>query len=372
MTNILRPTHVEVNLKNLSHNLSVIRERVGKRKVMGIVKANAYGHGLVEISKHLEKENIDYLGVAFIEEAIALRKSDIKTPILVLGGLDNNQIEMFLENDITITGSSIEKLEAISTKAHELNKIAKVHLKIDTGMGRIGVQWNRAEPFIKKAFDLPNIEIEGIFSHFISSSLDLDLTKKQLERFNSVLTIVDKYTDREKLIVHLSNSGAIANNLEDAFFDMVRSGLSLYGYSPIEDFQKKLKPINTFKTKVSYFKVLEKGSTVGYDATYKTKERTRIVTLPLGYADGYARSLSNKGKVIIRDREYPIVGRVCMDQCMVDIGPDGEAYNGDDVLLWGNDDKNNIDLWEVNKTANRSIYDMLCGISQRVPRVYIG
>jgi alanine racemase len=371
MTNILRPTHVEVNLKNLSHNLGVIRERVGKRKVMGIVKANAYGHGLVEISRYLEKENVDYLGVAFIEEAIAIRNAGINTPILVLGGLDNDQIEMFLENDITITGSSIEKLEAISKKAKGLNQTAKVHLKIDTGMGRIGVQWNRAEPFIKEAFNLPNIEIEGIFSHFISSSLDLELTKKQLERFNSVLKIVDKYCDREKLLIHLSNSGGIANNLKDAFFDMVRTGLSIYGYSPIESFQRKLKPINTFKTKVSYFKVLEKGCTVGYDATYKTKEKTRIVTLPLGYADGYARSLSNKGKVIIRDKEYPVVGRVCMDQCMVDIGPDGEAYNGDDVLLWGSDGKNSIDLWEVSKTADRSIYDILCGISQRVPRVYI-
>jgi alanine racemase len=277
---------------------------------------------------------------------------------------------MFLENDITITGSSIEKLKAISTRAKKLNKVAKVHLKVDTGMGRIGVQWDRVEPFFKVAFQLPNINIEGIFSHFVSSSLDLKLTKIQLERFNRALKVLDNYTDRNKLIIHLSNSGGIANQIQDAYFDMVRSGLSLYGYSPISEFQKKLKPIMAFKTKVSYFKVLEKGSTVGYDATYTTKERTRIVTLPVGYADGYARSLSNKGKVIVRNKTYPIAGRICMDQCMVDIGPKGEAYNGDDVLLWGDDGKNSIDLWEVSRLADRSIYDMLCSISQRVPRVY--
>ncbi|MCK9415361.1 MAG: alanine racemase [Candidatus Dojkabacteria bacterium] len=371
MINSVRPTRVEVNLKDLSHNLKSVREVVGNRKIMGIVKANAYGHGLVGISRHLEKENVDYLGVAFIEEAILLRNANIQTPILVLGGIDNHQIEMFLENDISITGSSIEKLEAISTEAKKLNKTAKVHLKVDTGMGRIGVQWDRVEPFLKEAFELPNIDIEGIFSHFASSSLDLDLTKKQLDRFNAALEALDKYADRKKLIIHLTDSGGIANNLKDSFFDMVRTGLSLYGYSPIKSFQNQLKPIMAFKTKVSYFKVLGKGSTVGYDNKYITKKMTRIVTLPVGYADGYARSLSNKGRVIIKGKEYPIAGRICMDQCMVDIGPKGDAYNGDDVLLWGSDCKNSIDLWEVSKLADRSIYDMLTGVSQRVPTVYI-
>jgi alanine racemase len=370
MTNTLRPTKVEIDLKKLSHNLNVIKNEIGNRKIMAVVKANAYGHGLVEISKHLEKEGIDYLGVAFIEEALVLREAKIKTPILVLGGLDNDQIDMFLGNDITITGSSIEKLKAISARAEKLNRVAKVHLKIDTGMGRIGVQWDRVEPFFETAFQLPNINIEGIFSHFVSSSLDLELTKVQLEKLNEALKVLDNYTDRNRLIIHLSNSGGVANQIENAYFNMVRTGLSLYGYSPIPKFQEKLQPIMTFKTKVSYFKVLEKGSTVGYDATYTTKQKTRIVTLPVGYADGYARSLSNKGRVIIRDKEYPIAGRICMDQCMVDIGSKGEAYNGDDVLLWGNDGKNSINLWEVSKLADRSIYEMLCSISQRVPRVY--
>lgn len=370
MTNILRPTRVEINLKNLDHNLKVVKGIIGNTKLMAIVKANAYGHGIVEISKHFESK-VDYFGVAFIEEALQLRKVGIQTPILVLGGIDNDQIDMFLENDITITGSSVEKLEAISKEAKKLGKEAKVHLKVDTGMGRIGVQWDRVEEFFKRAFKLPKLNIEGIFSHFVSSSLDPELTRVQLERFNKALEVLDKYANRDELTIHLSNSGSVANEIENAYFDMVRSGLSLYGYSPIPELQEKLKPIMTFKTKVSFFKVLEKGSTVGYDATYTIKQETRIVTLPVGYADGYARSLSNKGKVIIRGEEYPIAGRVCMDQCMVDIGPEGEAYNGEDVLLWGSDGKNSVDLWEVSKLANRSIYDMLTGISQRVPRVYI-
>jgi alanine racemase len=371
MTNIVRPTRVEINLSNLKHNLSVVKDIVGNRKVMGVVKANAYGHGLLEISKSLVKIGIDYLAVAFIEEAIQLRKVGIEVPILVLGAINNDQIDMFLENDITFTGSSLEKLEAISIEAKKLNRVAKVHLKIDTGMGRIGVQWDRVEPFLEKAFSLSNLDLEGIYSHFVSSSLDRKTTHLQLNRFNIVLEKVFKYVDKGDIIIHISNSGAVANNLEDAFFDMVRTGLMLYGYSPIKKVQNRLKPVMKFKTKVSYFKVLDKGSTVGYDSTYTTKKKTRIVTLPVGYADGYARSLSNKGRVIIRDKQYPVVGRICMDQCIVDIGPNGEAYNDDDVLLWGSDGKDKIGLWGVSEIANRSIYDMLCGISQRVPRVYI-
>lgn len=372
MTNTLRPTRVEINLRNLDANLNAIRELVDNRKIMAIVKANAYGHGLIEISKRLVKDGIDYIGVAFVEEAIRLREKGIETPILVLGAIDNDQIPLFLQHNIEITGSSIEKLEAISKYSKDLGITAKVHLKIDTGMNRIGVQWDRVEEFLQTAFTLPNIKITGIFSHFVSSSFDPEFTKLQLKRFSKVLDIVfSTYAKKKDLLVHLSNSGAIANNLKDAFFDMVRPGLMLYGYSAIESTQKQLKPVMSFKTKVEYFKVIDSGVTVGYDRTYTTKEQTRIVTLPVGYADGYPRSLTNKGKVIIRDKEYTISGRVCMDQSMVDIGMSAEAYNGDDVLLWGKDGDNFIDLWELSNLANRSIYEILCSISQRVPRVLV-
>ena len=372
MTNTLRPTRVEINLRNLDNNLNVIRKIVGKRKIMAIVKANAYGHGLIEISKRLVKDGIDYIGVAFVEEAIRLREEGIETPILVLGAIDNDQIPLFLQNNIEITGSSIEKLQAISKYAKDLGITANVHLKIDTGMNRIGVQWDRVEEFLQTVFTLPNIKITGIFSHFVSSSLDPEFTKLQLKRFSKVLDIVfSTYAKKEDVLVHLSNSGAIANNLKSAFFDMVRPGLMLYGYSPIKFIQQQLKPVMSFKTKVAYFKVIDGGVTIGYDMTYTTKGQTRVVTLPVGYADGYPRSLSNKGTVIISNKEYIISGRVCMDQSMVDIGMSAEAYNGDDVLLWGREGNNFIDLWEVSRLADRSIYEILCSVSQRVPRVLI-
>jgi alanine racemase len=367
MTNSTRPTRVEISLSNLSNNLNIVKKIVGNTKVMGVVKANAYGHDLINISKHLEKENIDYLAVAFVEEGIELRNAGVNTPILVLGAINNDQIPLFLKNSIDLTGSSIEKLQAISKCAKDLDLIANVHLKIDTGMNRIGVQWDRVDKFLNIAFTLPNIKIVGIFSHFANSTSDLDFTNLQLKRFKSVLDIIfnrNKYCKRDDIIIHLSNSGAIANNLKDCFFDMVRPGLMLYGYSPIPSIQSQLKPVMSFKTKVGYFKVIDGGVTVGYDRTYVTKEQTRIVTLPVGYADGYPRSLSNIGKVLIGGKEYTISGRVCMDQCMVDIGMDGEAYNGDDVILFN-------DMWEVSRLADRSIYEILCSISQRVPRVLV-
>jgi len=360
-----RPTRVEISFPALENNVSLIKSIIGNRKIMGIVKANAYGHGLVEISRQLEKLGIEYLGVAYIEEAVYLRKKDIKIPILVLGAIDNSQIPIFIKNDVNITGSSIEKLEKISEVASKMGKKAKVHLKIDTGMGRIGVQWDRKEEFLKKAYSLKNIEIVGIFSHFADSPMDIQFTKQQLERFQSVLGYIEKNFHRPE-IVHMANTGALSNSFEESFFDMVRPGLLIYGYSQNPKIQKLLEPVMSFKTKISYFKVLGKDSSVGYDRKYYTKEQTRIVTLPVGYADGYPRSLSNKGFVYLREKRYPVIGNVCMDQVMVNIGKEGEAYVGDDVELWGE----NISLHEISKQSNRCLWELLSGISERVPRIY--
>lgn len=361
-----RPTRAEIDLRNLDNNISVIRTLVGKSKILGIVKANAYGHGLVEISKRLEKLKVDYLGVAYIEEALWLRKNKIILPILVLGAVENEQISLYIKNNIDITGSSIEKLECISKTAKRLKKVAKVHLKFDTGMGRIGVQWDRKEEFLKKAFSLDNLEIVGIFSHFADSFENPEFTDLQLKRFKEVLEFVKQKYHLPPLI-HLANTGAISRNLESSFFTMVRPGIMMYGYSLNENLQKKLKPLMIFKTKVLYFKVLEKGQSVGYASTYITKKRERIVTLPVGYADGYPRSLSNTGNVQINGKTYPIVGRICMDQCMVSIGDKGEAYVGDDVELWGEE----IKLQDISNQSERSMWDLLSNITERVPRKYL-
>lgn len=361
-----RPTYVEVCLENLNNNISLIRSITNRRKILGVVKANAYGHGLVEISNKLQDLGIEYLGVAYIEEAVYLRKNGIHIPILVLGAVDTSQIPLYLKNDIDITGSSIETLEEISKVSSKLKIKAKIHLKIDTGMGRIGVQWDRKEEFLKKAYSLDTIEIVGIFSHFADSIKDKEFSNKQLKRFNEVLKYIEEKYERPKL-VHMANSGAISNSFEESFFDMVRPGLMIYGYSLNPNIQKILKPLMTFKTKVSYFKVLEKGINIGYDRLYKTNQQTRVVTLPVGYADGYPKSLTNKGSIYLKNNKYPVVGRVCMDQIMVDIGPNGEAYVGNEVELWGE----NISLHDVSKLSDRSLWELLCSIGERVPRKYI-
>lgn len=368
-----RPTRAEIHLKNIGENIKVIKRIVGKRKILGVVKANAYGHGLVEISKTLQKLKVDYLGVAYVEEAVYLRENGIKIPILVLGAVDDSQLDLYFKYDIDITGSSIEKLEKISRKAKRLKKRAKVHLKIDTGMGRIGVQWDRKEEFIKKAYTLPNLDIVGIFSHFVDSYNDPKFTTVQLRRFKEVLKYVELNYNLPPLI-HFANSGAISRNLRSSFFTMVRPGIMMYGYCLNRKLQKELKPVMHFKTKVLFFKVLEKGSSVGYARTYETKRRERIITLPVGYADGYSRDLTNKGFVYINNPKYkqkkhifPVVGRICMDQMMVSLGRDGTAYVHDDVELWGE----NIKLWDVSKWSGHSMWDLLANVTERVPRRYV-
>lgn len=368
-----RATRAEIYLKNLDNNARVIKQIVGKTKILGIVKANAYGHGLVEISKRLQKLKLDYLGVAYIEEAVHLREKGIKIPILVLGAIDEHQLDLYLKYNIDTTGSSIEKLENISKKAEKVGKIAKVHLKIDTGMGRIGVQWDRKEEFIKKAYTLPNIEIVGIFSHFADSYDDPKYTDLQLKRFNDVLNYI-KTNYKLPPLIHLANSGAISRELTSSFLTMVRPGIMLYGYSPNSKIQKKLKPVMHFKTKVLFFKVLHKDSSVGYGRQYSTTEDQRIVTLPVGYADGYPASLSNRGFIYLNNPKYkqqkhilPVIGKVCMDQIMVDLGKNGTGYINDDVELWGE----NIKLWDVSEWSGHSIWDLLANVSERVPRKYI-
>jgi alanine racemase len=255
-----------------------------------------------------------------------------------------------------------------------MRKVALVHLKIDTGMERIGVHWYHAERFIEKSFELDSMKIQGIFSHLAKAESDADFTNQQLNRFDSVV----KSMEKKNLLpeqVHVANSAGIMN-YKNSHYSMVRPGLMLYGYNPngyLPDVTfdgRKLKPIMTLKTKVSFFKVVPGHTGISYNHTYITENQTRILTLPIGYGDGYFRSLSNKGMVIIRGKKYPIVGTICMDQCMVDIGMAGTAYNGDDVLLFGEMDGFMIPLESLCEKIGTVPYEILCGISSRVPRIY--
>jgi alanine racemase len=366
----VRATWAEVSLKRLEDNLAVIRKRVAPAKVMLVVKANAYGHGLVEVSKALASK-ADYIGVAVLEEGILLRELGITPPIIVLGGIWQEQIHRYLEQNLTLTASSVERLEQINAVAGRMNLKAKVHLKIDTGMERIGVHYYNARALQEAALKCANVEVEGIFSHFANAdSQDLADARLQLERFHEVL----RFYERRGLPVpmrHIANSAAVLQ-LPESYLDMVRPGIMLYGVypSPATPRSVTVQPALQWKSRVVYFKVVQAGHAVSYGSTWRSDHNVRVVTLPVGYGDGFFRSMSNKAQVIIRGARYRQVGAICMDQLMVNIEQDS-AYNGDEVILLGESGGEKITVEELAEWAGTIPYEILTNINTRVPRVYV-
>ena len=368
---IVRPTRVEVDLKILEKNFIRIKDYVEPSKVMPILKANAYGHGLVRLAQLYEELNADYLGVAVVEEGILLRQMGIKIPILILGGVWGNQVPLFLKHNLTITASSIDKLNQINDIATQMKTKAKVHLKIDTGMERIGVHYYNAEKFLETAYSCKNIIVDGIYSHFANSeSTDLTHTKLQFERFNEVLTFFKNRSVKTPLR-HIANSGAILQ-MPEANLDMVRPGITLYGVYPSKQVKKAFEvvPALTWKSIVVYFKVIQPGHPVGYGLTWNTNHNVRAVTVPVGYGDGYFRGMFQKAQVLLNRKKYPVVGSISMDQIVVNIERDS-AYNGDEVILLGSDGINAISCADLAEWAGTIPYEILTNINTRVPRVYI-
>lgn len=368
---VLRPTYLEIDLGILAENQQAIATHTGG-KVLMILKANAYGHGMVKVAQHIQRMGTaDYFGVAYLEEGLKLRHSGITTPILVLGGISGRQIRHFIEHDLTLTASSIEKLNQIEDTAGILGKKATVHLKIDTGMERIGVHYYSARPFLERALKCVHVNVEGIYSHFASSDEhDLSYTRLQLKRFNNVL---DFYRERNlpMPMVHIANSGAILQ-MPEAWFDMVRPGLLSYGIYPLDGIKKTVcvQSALSWKSQVAFFKVTRPHHPVSYGSIWQSDETTRIVTLPVGYGDGYTRRMSGKCEVIIRGKRYPAVGRICMDQMMVNIGWD-TAYNGDVVTLLGTDGDATVTVEEIAEWSETNSWEVLTSINTRVPRVYV-
>jgi len=379
---IVRPTRVEVDLKILAENFKSIKSFVGKSKVMPVLKANAYGHGLVRVAQLYEELKADYLGVAVVEEGILLREMGVKIPILVLGGVWGNQIPLFLKHNLSITASSIDKLKQIDETAAQilngrsrrrspLKTKAIVHLKIDTGMERIGVHYYNAEKFLEAAHSYENIIVEGIYSHFATAeSQDLTFTKLQLERFNEVLEFYKKHSIKPP-IRHISNSGAILQ-LPEANLDMVRPGIMLFGVYPSKNIKKtvSVKHALAWKSLVVYFKVIKAGNAVGYGLTWKPDHNIRAVTVPVGYGDGYFRSMSHKARVLLNGKLYPVIGNISMDQIVVNIENDS-AYNSDEIILLGSDGKNSIIAEDLAEWAGTIPYEILTNINTRVPRIYL-
>ena len=367
----VRSTFVEVDLSQLSRNLDAIREAVSPAKIMIVVKANAYGHGLTEVAKYLDPQ-VDYIGVAVLEEGILLREIGVRTPILVLGGIWGNQIPAYIEHALTLTAPSVERLEQIDRAAETLGKKAKVHLKVDTGMERIGVHYYNAHTLQEAALKCKHVEVEGIFSHFANAdAADLSHARLQLERFNEVLRFYEKRS-LPMPIRHIANSGAILQ-LPESYFDMVRPGILFYGVYPFPEVQRsvEVKPALSWKSRVVYFKVTQPDHPVSYGSTWQSDHNVRIVTVPVGYGDGYFRSMSNKAQVVIHGKRYPQVGRVCMDQIMVNIEEDS-AFNGDEVILIGEAENGEcVTVEELAEWADTIPYEILTNINTRVPRIYI-
>ncbi|MBI2471554.1 MAG: alanine racemase [Planctomycetes bacterium] len=368
-----RPTWVEIDLGALKHNLSAIKKWVGPDiKILGIVKADAYGHGDYEVSRVLLNNGAETLGIAILEEGIQLRDKGIKAPLLLLGGIFEEQIETVIHCDLIPTVYDLKLAGVLAKKASYFNKKLKVHVYVDTGMGSIGVKYDKAVEFVKSVRNLESLYIEGIYTHCSSSDeKDSAYTNLQIKRFRDVLAALDTI----KVCIplrHMANSGAILGYPE-SYFNMVRPGLSLYGLYPSEDVSRDIgiKPVITFKTRIIHIKDMDAGDVVGYGRAYTIAKPTRVATLPLGYDDGYNRLLSNQGKVIIMGKKASIIGRVCMDQCFVDATNIKDVSVGDEVILYGNQGRETIPIESIAKQLNTIPYEVACNISKRVPRIYI-
>jgi alanine racemase len=369
--NVLRPTVVEVSLERLAENFRAIQAAVAPAAVMPIVKANAYGHGLVPVARHLVGLGAASLGVAFLEEAVALREAGITVPVLVMGGIFGDQIPVFLRHGLTLTASSVDKLAQIDRIAGEMGVTATVHLKIDTGMERIGVHYYSAERLLERASACRHCHVEGIYSHFANAdAADLTSARLQLARFLEVLTWYDKHGARPPRR-HLANSGAVLQ-LRESHLDLVRPGILLYGVYPSAEVAHTIvvRPALSWKSRVVYFKVVQPGHPVSYGSTWQADHQVRVVTVPVGYGDGYFRALSNVAEVAIHGKRYPVVGRVCMDQIMVNLEWDS-AYNGDEVVLIGDAGGETITCEHLAEWAGTIPYEVLTNINTRVPRVYV-
>ncbi|MGE5197709.1 MAG: alanine racemase [Deltaproteobacteria bacterium] len=361
-----RPTWAEVDLDNLAYNFRQIKKIIKPQtRIMACVKADAYGHGLVAVAGKLQRCGVDYLSVASIDEAIVLRKSRVTKPILVLGMIRKTDIAPLFRYNIIPTVCTKELALALNAKARARAKPVKVHIKVDTGMGRIGVLYKDAVDFIRYVSHLKFVEIEGLFTHLACADTDKNFTLYQIGLLNRLKSKLESLKIKIPL-VHAANSLGVVN-YPYCHFNMVRPGLIVYGLYPSKGLDIKLRPVLSLKTKVVYLKRVPAGSGISYGHTYVTGKKTTIVTLPIGYGDGYPRNLSNKAPVLIRGRRFKISGRVCMDQIMVDVG-NYKVRAGDEAVLIGTQGKDRITAEELAALSDTIPYEIVCGLGSRVPR----
>jgi alanine racemase len=366
----------EVDLAALDENLRQVRKRIGRKKILAVVKANAYGHGAVEIARFLEgKESgrppkVAMFAVAFLEEGQALRKAGIDLPILLMTGCPIEQVPEIVRYRLTPLLFDLESLFALSRHARKIGKKINVHIKLDTGMGRLGLPPNEALAFIQRAVDEEGIRVEGLLTHFAEADLkDLSFARGQLEKLKDVWIGLQ----REGIKIpycHLANSAAIMH-FGPAHFNLVRPGLMLYGYSPLEGKTTiPLRPVMQVRTRVIAMRKVPAGTAISYGRTFVTRKESLIATLSIGYADGYPRLLSNRGMMIAKGRRVPVVGRVCMDMTMIDVTEVPSLKVGDRVTVIGAEGEEAIWADELARGADTIPYEIICGIGDRIPRIY--
>lgn len=365
-------TWAEVDLDNIRHNLSQIGDmaRSKNAELMAVVKDDAYGHGLAKVTQLAEEAHVKMLGVATIEEAIKVREVTQKVPTLVLGCILPDQAEYVVKHNITQTVCDVEVCKELSKCAEAMRIDAKVHVKVDTGMGRIGVMFDDVSNFVERIINLPRLKIHGIFTHLSVADSDPDFTHLQIDRFKIAIGTLKKFNIQATR--HVANSSAILS-FPNAFFDMVRPGIAIYGVYPNDRLGSSLglKPALSVKTRIVHIKELPPGWSISYGRTFITTRNTRIATLPVGYGHGYNRKLSNRGEVLIRGKRCPIIGTVCMDQTMCDITHVPEAKVGDEVVLIGKQLDQEITVQEIAKLSETIPYEVLCNIGKGVHKVYL-
>ena len=374
MDKIMRPVWAEIDLDIIANNMRNIKKLAGDKEVMAVVKADCYGHGALDVAPVLLENGASRLAVAMLTEAIKLRNNNITAPIMILGYTPLYLGEELINYDIEQTIYDLDYAKELSDLALTLNKKAKVHIALDTGMGRIGFLPSQ-ESFnqVCEICSLKGLDVVGIFTHFSSADeKDKDYTHYQ---FNQISSFIEKLTEVGINIPlkHASNSGAIID-MPNTYLDSVRAGIILYGYYPSNEVNKEnlsIQPALTLKARIAHVKELEQGMYIGYNRTYKTTRKSIIATIPIGYADGYIRKLKYEAKVIVNGKLAPIVGNICMDQFMIDITDIGNVKSGDEVILLGKTDNIKFDADDLAKCCDSINYEVLCLLKKRVPRVYI-
>ena len=366
----------DIDLEAVVYNLEQMHQNLKpETKIMGVIKTDAYGHGAVQIGRELERLPYVFgMAAATAEEALILRECGIKKPVLVLGYVFPYAYEELIKNEVRMTVFRKDMIEEINECAGRTGKKAIVHIKVDTAMSRIGVKPDESGlSFVRECLSMKNITVEGVFTHFAKADeKDKKAVRTQLSAFQSFLDLSDEETGYDFPIRHCSNSAGIVE-LKDANMDMVRAGITLYGLWPSEEVSRdiiSLKPVLSLKSHIVYVKEISKGTCVSYGGTFQAKDDMRIATIPVGYGDGYPRSLSNKGSVLIQGKRAAVLGRVCMDQFMVDVTDIPAAKEGDEVTLIGRDGEAIITMEELGALSGRFNYELACDLGKRIPRVF--